>query len=495
LRLDVNLSDSDGWRDNTAYQRQSATLRWERRIGSVSLLKTVAAYSNINQEPAGSSAVSEDDFNADPSVNYTPISFRDVRSFRVSSALERYSPTTLLSITPFFRFSSMDLLPNWALSFDPAIWESQNYSIGAQLKWRKDFDQNRTRLVLGADLDLSPGERRETGIDPTREGKIFTSYEVGEVQYDYDATYRQASPFVHAEMSPIPSVRLNAGLRLDVMGYDYTNNLSVEQTGRHRRPESGSRSYEHLSPKLGVTFQAARQLNLFASYRHAFRVPSERQLFRQGSSVNSIDLEPVKVDNFEAGLRGEFTKVVSYELTAFTMTKRDDIVAFVFEDGSRGSVNTGETSHRGIEAGITLTSGFGPFLSTAYTYAVHTYETWETQLGEDLSGNEMEVAPRTIANAEVGYDFKFLKGGVIALEWNRIGSYWMDPANTSKYGGHDILNLRASVGLTRSMSLLARVSNLTDELYAERATFNPFRGDEFAPGAPRQVNISLRVNL
>lgn len=495
FRLDVNLTESEGWRDHSSYSRQSGTLRWDRRVGSRSLVKTVASYSNIEQGPAGASAVSEADYKASPELNYTPISFRKVGSYRVSSAFERYSEKTLLSITPFFRFSSMDILPNWSLSFDPAIWETQNYSIGTQLKYRMDFEGLQSRLIVGADLDYSPGSHREFKVNAVREGKIYTSYTNGDDQYDYDVTYQQASPFAHFEMVPAEGVRLTAGLRLDVMGYDYSNKMSVVTTGSHRRPASDTRSYTHASPKLGVTYQATDHLNLFASYRHAFRVPSEGQLFRQGSSINSIDLTPVKVDNVELGLRGQLVPGVTFDVTGYTMIKNDDIVSFVFTDGTQGSVNTGKTSHKGVELGVEVTPLKGLVLSTAYTYAEHRFEDWETRLGTDYSGNEMDVAPRVILNAEIAYQIPVLDGAALAIEWNKVGSYWMDPANISKYDGHDVFNLRASVKFLENVTLLGRVGNLTDELFAERAMYNAFRGDEFAPGSPRTVNISLRYGL
>ncbi len=495
FRIDANFTDSEGWRDATEYSRQSVTMRWDRQLGSRTFLKSVIAFSNIDQEPAGATAISESDFRDDATTNYTPVSYREVRSYRFSSAFERYYQSALLSITPFARFSSMDLLPNWALSFDPALWESQNYSVGVQLKYRKDFERFDSRIVTGADLDYSPGERTETEIEPNRDGKIYTSYSVEEAQYDYDVTYQQTSPFVHLELSPAPGFRVNAGLRIDIIAYDYRNKLTEEATGTHRRPASNTRHYSHLSPKLGVTYQLTNDLNAFFSYRHAFRVPSERQLFRQGPSVNSIDLEPVKVDNFEVGIRGRVHDGIQFEATAFTMTKKDDIVAFVFQDGSRGSVNTGETSHKGVELGMRLAPSDALTLTTAYSYALHTYELWETQLGDDLSGNEMEVAPRVILNAEASYRFPVLEGASIAIEWNRLGGYWMDPSNTSKYDGHDVFNVRASIKITDKIAILGRVGNLTDELYAERATYNRFRGDEFAPAAPRTVNISLRFGL
>ncbi len=495
VRLDVNLTDSEGWRNNSSYSRQSGTLRWDRRLGSRSLVKTLASYSNIDQGPAGGSAVSEADYNANPELNYTPISFRKVGSYRVSSAYERYSERSLLSVTPFFRFSSMDILPNWSLSYDPAIWETQNYSFGTQVKYRMDFDKMDSRLIVGADLDYSPGSHREFKVNAVREGKIYTSYTDAEDQYDYDVTFQEASPFAHFELTPATNVRVTAGLRLDLLGYDYSNNMSVETTGSHRRPASDTRSYAHVSPKLGVTYQASNRLNMFASYRHAFRVPSEGQLFRQGSSINSIDLTPVKADNLELGLRGQLVKGVNFDVTGYSMVKNDDIVSFVYTDGTQGSVNTGKTSHKGVELGVELAPLTGLSLSTAYTYAVHRFEEWETRLGTDFSGNEMDVAPRVILNAEIAYKIPVLDGAAVAIEWNKVGSYWMDPNNTSKYDGHNVFNLRASLNFLEKVTFLARVGNITDELFAERATHNAFRGDEFAPGSPRTINVSLRYGL
>lgn len=71
----------------------------------------------------------------------------------------------------------------------------------------------------------------------------------------------------------------------------------------------------------------------------------------------------------------------------------------------------------------------------------------------------------------------------------------MDPANSSKYDGHALVNVHVRVNLTQDLTLLSRVANLTDELYAERATYNRFRGDEFAPGNPRSFHLSLRYRV
>lgn len=59
LRAELNVTRTDGWRDGTAYDRQTGTLRWDRRLGRGSL-RTVVAFSRIDQGTAGSSSISRD---------------------------------------------------------------------------------------------------------------------------------------------------------------------------------------------------------------------------------------------------------------------------------------------------------------------------------------------------------------------------------------------------------------------------------------------------
>src|SRR5574343_1092116 len=161
FRADLNLSHTDGWRDKTAYDRQSGTLRWDSAIGDDATLKTVATFSKIDQQTAGSSAISKNDYDNNPKANYTPISLRKVDAFRLSTAYEKEWGSSLLSITPYYRNDSMDLLANWSLSYDPTIYTTENQSFGAQIKYRHAFAPSRTRVIVGVDLDHSPGSRNE----------------------------------------------------------------------------------------------------------------------------------------------------------------------------------------------------------------------------------------------------------------------------------------------------------------------------------------------
>ncbi|MBI3592748.1 MAG: TonB-dependent receptor plug domain-containing protein, partial [Nitrospirae bacterium] len=57
FRLDLNNTHSDGWRERSGYDRQSATLRWDRTIGTSASAKTILTFSNIDQKTGGSSGL------------------------------------------------------------------------------------------------------------------------------------------------------------------------------------------------------------------------------------------------------------------------------------------------------------------------------------------------------------------------------------------------------------------------------------------------------
>jgi outer membrane receptor protein involved in Fe transport len=489
---ELNVTRTDGWRKGTAYDRESGTVRWDHALAGGSRISTVVTYSRIDQNTAGSSAISRDDYLNRPTANYTPISYRRIEAFRLHSSFERVGERSLLTFTPFVRWNQMDILPNWTLTFDPGIWVTGHKSVGALFKYRRDVEPMRARIIAGADLDYSPGSHFEKQILPQRNGVIFQSYTDGQPVYDYGVKFLAASPYLQAEASPLERLRFTAGLRFDAMSYDYNNHLSVETTGRYRRPASTRVDYTHLSPKLGATLEVGRGLNVFAAYAHGFRAPAEGQLFRQGRAENTVGLQPVKADNVEAGIRGAAGSV-TFEASAYRLTKTDDILTLTNADGSTQTVNAGETLHRGIELALGAPLFAGLRFDANWSVAQHTYEEWQPTAAADYSGNGMEMAPQQIGNVALAWQPSFLAGASATLEWQRIGRYWMDADNTHRYAGHDLVNLRLAVPVMARTSLFARISNLGDERYAESSAYTTARGEEFAPGLPRAFYLGLQV--
>jgi iron complex outermembrane recepter protein len=493
VRADLNLTRSEGHRDHTGYDRQAGTLRWDRYLAGGASLKTVATFSRVDQFDA--STISRDDYLERPEANYNPIAFRKVDAFRLSTAYERPGERSLLSVTPFVRYNTMELLPTWMLSYDPVVYTTGHRSLGALAKFRQDLPFWQAQLIGGIDVEYSPGDRREHTIKPTREGKVYTGYTAGDLVYDYDVTFRGVSPYLQAELAPTERLRVSAGLRYDHVGYDYENHLDARQTGMHRRPESAGVRYDHLSPKLGVTYSFAPELGIFASYRHGFRAPSEGQLFRQGSSETGVGLKPVRADNYELGVRGEAGSRFSYEASVYRMDVSNDILTFVTRTGgvvNRVNTNAGATRHEGVEVGVGVALSREVRVDASYSNALHSYREWAPNATDDFGGNRMEAAPRELINGRIAYTPSFFADSKLGLEWVRVGRYFTDAQNTHEYEGHNLFNVRLNLPVTTGLALVGQVNNLLDERYAEGASFNQFQGAEYSPGRPRTVNLAVQ---
>lgn len=491
IRGDLNLTRSQGWRDGSDYDRQSGTVRWDYEGATGPAAHTVLTGTHVDQHDVYT--LDQTDYDALSSLNRSPIAFRKVDALRFSSALEwgGGAGNSTVSLTPYARYDLLQLIPSWQLSYDPQIWDTRNYSAGLLAKYRRDFQPLRTRFIGGVDIDYSPGSFTAEQIVTSASGpeQIWASYQTGARQYDYDVTYRSLSPYVHAEFNPTSRLRLNGGLRLDLAGYVYDTKIAPDQAvdASHRIPASTTVNYSHLSPKFGATFDISRAASLYASYRHGFRAPSQGQLFQQGSADNTVDLEPVTVDSYEVGVRGQGWGKLVYQLSAYDMTIHDDIITYVRPDNQRVATNAGKTRHKGIEASVGAQLVSQLRIDASYSIANQEYVRWSPSSTVSYDGKLIDVAPRDLANVLLGWSPGFLGGGRLALEWNHTGRYPADPANTHYYAGHELFNLHANYYVAPSIQIFARAINLADRRYAEIATYTAFQGMQYNPGTPRTI--------
>lgn len=502
LRLDLNNTHSDGWRERSGYDRQSATLRWDRTVGTTASAKTIITFSNIDQKTGGSNGLLKSDYESKPWYNYQTFDFRKVKALRISTEIEKeIEKDILLSFIPYFRWNKMDLLPGWGIFKSGSAYygyhsETKFYSLGLLSKYRQDFKVMKTRLIAGVDVDYSPGEYFERRIQAYKTGDKYTSYTYVTSttnNYDYDATFTGISPYVQAEFSPVQKLRLTAGARYDNLSYDYETHL----TPNSNRPADTKKTFTHLSPKAGLTYEFTKDISGFLSYNHAFRVPSAGDLFRgnSGTASTAVNLKPIKVNSYETGLKGKVTDIFTFDTSLYYMAKKDDIVSYSPSTGITERRNAGKTEHKGAEIGL----GIKPLkekieLNASYSYATHKYKTYSISSTFDHSGKEIPQAPRQIINTRLVYKPALLKGGIAELEWVRLGKYWLDDANTEKYNGHDIFNMRVSYYITKQWEVYAKAINITDKLYAERASKSSADSALYAPGQPRTFFAGITYN-
>ncbi len=514
VRAQANLTHTDGWRKQTAYDRQSANFRSDQDLGEGAMLKTLVGYTKIDQQTGANSPLVYRDYIDNPTKNNYAIAWRKVDALRISTQYERDLGPALLSITPYLRANTMDLNGSYNLSFDPRVEKTNVASVGVMAKWRQDFaGELKPRLITGLDLERSPGTRTEDALNVSTTGtgadRNYYAYTYANRIYDYDVTFKSASPYVQGELSPTHALRLSAGLRYDSIGYDMSNNIgtALTQAGTTTRYygqiPAASVAYSNWSPKLGATWALSPASTLYSSYNYGFRAPSESQLFRAGSdtAANALEkaqlalaLKPIKARQFEVGVRG-VAGGWSYDLAAYQLVKTDDLVSQKdLATNISTTVNAGKTEHTGIELGLGKAFSREWRVDTALSYAVHRYVDWVTATA-NYSGNEMAAAPRFIGDTRLTWTPR--PGVSTQLEWVSLGEYWLEDSNSATYGkypGHDVFNLRYNQSISRDVSAFVRLMNLTDRRYADSASVSS-NTPVYSPALPRALYVGIDVQL
>lgn len=509
-RLDLNITDNTGYRDDSDYKRLASTLRIDGKSNDKLKYKTIISYSGVEQ--SGVSSLETDDFNNDVKKNFylNDVARRDVNAFRASTEIS-YEPNqkSLYTVTPFFRHNQMKLMPSWMLGYDPNDRDYRFKSYGLLAKYRHKAPELNSTFIAGIDVDYTPSEYTEKRISVTRDGEFITgTQETGRTNYDFTADQLSISPYVHTEWNATAKTQITAGLRYDYFDVDYEDKLdaSVAQAGRdyrffrHVRPESQELSYENFSPKLGLLYKLNAEHNLYANYRHSFRSPSIGRLFRAGSTANTEDLKPVKTKSIEIGTKGQLFENTQYNLAIYHMQVEDDIVNFIDGD-TRRITNAGETRHKGIELSIErpVINHWG--ISTALSYSKQSYEDFTATFGFptteiNFAGNEVGKAPRTMGNIAVQYQPVFSPNTLLELELEHLGDYYTDETNTQKYNGHNLLNLRAEHAVNDQFELYARAMNIADKKYSTYTSNQVGDPDiQYRPGNPRTFFVGLRAKF
>jgi outer membrane receptor protein involved in Fe transport len=526
VRADLNLTRVAGWRERNAYERQSGTVRWDHTGDAGLTVRAVVTGTRVDQNDA----IAQDSaqFAERSALNRSPLAYRRVTALRASAAVEKTHGPTSWGLTPYVRRNVLSLLPNWQLTFDPQVYRTRSTSVGLLARARRDFGpavggRPAARVIAGADVDVTPGAYQADSVRLFRRGTggatVYDSVQATRRLYDYDVTYRQASPYAQVEVSPVPALpglRLDAGARYDVMAYAYRTRVRPTQAGRWRVPENTTRDYTRLSPKVGATYEVSPALGVFASYRAGFRAPGQGQLFTQGPTANTVDLKPVRVGSYETGVRGQLGTRLGYTVSAYDMTLRDDILTFTTAAGLREARNAGVTRHRGVETSLGALVARDLRLDVAYSATRQRYVTYAPQAARPAAGAapatpeisyaglDIEQAPSRLGNALLTWSPRLLRGGRVAAEYTLTGryvaGYRLDaqsrPAAPKHYDGYRLWNLHANAQLTPRVELFGRVINAANTAYAEVASFNAndrVQPDSYTPGNPRTAFVGLRL--
>lgn len=484
-----------GFRDESGYEQQKGFIRLTRSLDTGEFSAGLST-SNLDQETAG--FILGKDAYKDPAqrtTNPNPEAFRKADSQRL---FVRWTPHENHALSgsdfrAYFRRSDMEFLQH----FIPGQPLEENGQISGGLAWvmQRTVGES-TALVTGLDLEYADGFVKQFQAEALDGDSDFLNATLPQGwQYDFEVSSLVAAPYGQLEIPMGDSWQLVGGLRLEYLYYDYDNLMVSGNTRddgvtpcefggcRYNRPADRSDDFLNLAPNIGLLYRFNPATSVFLNASRGFRAPQANELYRLQSDQDVADLDSETLDSLEFGLHWQ-TDIYRVEATSFAMYKRH----FIFQDADRFNISDGKTRHLGVELQGDLRTEAGTYAGFAGTYARHTYDFDRAARGEDISrSNAVDTAPRTLGSARIGYEHAL---GLAEVEFVHQGSYYLNAANTAKYSGHNLVNLRAVWQATRAWSFALRINNITDELIADRADF-AFGDYRYFPGREREVFLQV----
>ncbi|GMM72025.1 TonB-dependent receptor [Alteromonas gracilis] len=492
----ASLTRDTGYRDDEGVDQEKVSLRhrleWDNTV-----ITSGMTYTHLDQETAGyiEGFESYKDMQIARS-NPNPEAFRNARSLRLWSKFDTtFEGGHALSVTPYIRNQDM----RFRMHFLPGKPLEENAQKGVGVLSQFNYVVNdRISLDVGVDAEYTEGELTQSQQGPTEGSAFLVETIPAGKHYDYDVDATLLAPFFALNWQD-DKWAIQLGGRFETMRYDYGNNMNtgrVRENGtecgfggcRYSRPADSENNYNNFSPKLSLRYQLSPQIRLFGGVARGYRAPQATELYRLQRAQTVTELESVTADNVELGITGSLLSG-GYTLSFYSLEK-DNVI---YRDSDFFNVSNGETWHRGVE--LTFDQQLSDVLRVDFagTYARHTYEHSQLSGELDIKGNDIDTAPKVLFNIRLSYDVT--EEIQAQLEWQHVSSYYTDAENLNEYDGHDLVHGRISWDVTNSITLYARINNMLDTEYAERADYTSFSGPRYFPGRPRNFMLSASFML
>ena len=490
LGINASITSDSGYRVDEGVEQQKINLR-HRYSAQQFTLQTGVTLTNLSQDTAG--YASNYAHTKQPADNtQQPKPYRDANALRLwSKASWDLKSGDMLTVTPYLRDQKMTFIKHF-LPGTPLEQNSQQ-GVGILSLWQRDLT-SAFQLQLGFDGEYTRGDMLEQQDFPATGSPFVVATVPTGKHYDYDVSARVYAPFAALNWQ-FDNWLVHGGLRYEHVRYNYHNNMLSGRTKddgsecamggcRFNRPENGVQQFDNLSPKFGVSYQLTANSLLYTNLSRGYRAPQTAELYQLQRDQSVADLTAETANNLEIGYRLSLPHL-RYSLAMYQMSKHN----FIFRDSAFFNVNDGKSRHRGIELELQYDISNTVDIAVAASSARHTYNYSQVLNGIDINGNDIDTAPKLLANIQLGWTPS--DNTQLGLEWHYTSRYFTDPENLHQYEGHNLFNLRGSWQISPALTLYGRVINVNNRAYAERADFSAFDGDRYFPGRPRHFSLSL----
>ncbi|NNF15880.1 MAG: TonB-dependent receptor [Gammaproteobacteria bacterium] len=477
----------DGYRAHSEARNQLLNMRGRWRIQERSVLNVVAAATRqpLANDPGGISKAQAD--SAPRSARDRNVQLgagEDLTQVKLGWNFEHELGNPSQDKISFRNYYSWRDFAGFIPTSDGGIGIDRLFAgIGAMYQTERSWGDVSHTLTLGIDYDRQDDDRTRFMNAAGARGALLL---------DQNELVENLGVFVQDDVLVNARTSLTLGARLDTVRFALSDRFLSNGDA------SGSRRMKAVSPMVGVNFAPTPQLNVYANIASSFESPTTTELALINGGLNTA-LDPQIATNYEVGLRGSTPDGDStFEINAFYIDVRDELVPFEQADGSDLFVNAGESRRRGLEATWSAALTRNLRVTTAYTYADYTFARFTDTSGNDFAGNALPGIPDHLLQLNI--DYRNEAGLFAGLEVQRVGDIPLNNANDQFADSYVLVNIRGGWKWQTgnwAASPFIGINNITATDYFANTRINAFGGRYFEPGPQRNIygGISVQYQL
>ncbi|MEP7094071.1 MAG: TonB-dependent receptor [Flavobacterium sp.] len=264
-------------------------------------------------------------------------------------------------------------------------------------------------------------------------------------------------------------------------------------------------SYDGIfSPQLSLLFKPGERRTLYFSASRGFSLPATEETLTSEGTINT-NIKPENGYNFEVGGKFYFfNKKLYTELAVYRMEIKDLLVAKRVGDDQYVGINAGKTFHEGIEISLKHNWPVNSFF-TINSYVSGSFGDYEFKEyidnGNDYSGNKLtgvaanKVNTGLILNTRLGIYF--------SADYQFTDEIPLNDANSAYSDSYNLINLKTGYGFEILSGLTTNfavgINNLSNEKYASLILPNAVAVGNaspryYYPGLPVNYYGSISLN-
>ncbi|MBL7748865.1 MAG: TonB-dependent receptor [Chitinophagaceae bacterium] len=387
------------------------------------------------------------------------------------------------------------------------IDQYRNY--GMESRIITDYSLGRMKNTLSGGIRLYTGTtwRRADGKGTT--GTEYDITVIGDYPRDIEFRSDNAAVFVENIFRITDKLLLVPGIRYESLEGAASGRNGYTSGGSAIMLQNITRRRSFLLAGIGAEYHVTRTTELYANFSQAYRPIQFANLQAPPTTdVVDNDLEDSKGYNIDLGYRGKIKDYLQFDISGYYLQYNNRIgtVTVAGSPSYRLITNVGNSTSKGLElyAEFNAFRAFSKkkqadiivFGSYGYTDAVYA----SNHKDAATKGKRLENAPKNIFRGGLTAGYKKI---IITTQLSHVGEAYSDANNTvlptangnnGLIPAYTILDLTATVKLSKGLNIKTGINNLTDEVYFTRRA-GGYPGPGALPADGRTFFVSLGARL